>query len=350
MSRDELKVVVTVPSSIDLRTELTTREPRISLLWEPSLFPRMRHVADFDGEPGFERSARAQRELDRLIGQADALYGIPDESPLALRSALDRNPGIRWVHTMAAGGGNQVRRAALTAEQLERVAVTTSSGVHSHPLAEFAVFGLLAGLKGLPQLSQLRLDRSWPPRMPTRELSDLTVVLLGTGGIGHTVADRLQSFGARLIGVNRRGAATPGVEQVFGYRDLVTALDHADAVVSSLPATPATHHLLDGLALDRLRPGAIVVNVGRGSVIDEAALIERLTDGRIGFAALDVFETEPLPASSPLWSLDNVIVSPHSAALSDKEEHRIAELFADNAGRLLDGRPLRSRMNVDEFY
>lgn len=350
MSPDTLTVAVVVPTSIDLATVLTSLEPRIRLLWEPRLFPPMRHVADFDGAPGFTRSVEDQQRFDDLIAQADALYGIPDQSPAALKLAVTRNPGIRWVHTMAAGGGSQVRAAELSEAELARVAVTTSAGVHAGPLAEFALMGLLAGVKDLPQLRLLQEKRAWPERRPTRELGDLNVVLLGTGGIGRAVAERLRPFGSHVIGVNRRGLAVPGLDKVVRYEDLGPLLERADAVISTLPGTDATWHLLSAAALDRLPHGAIIVNVGRGTVIDEAALAERLADGRISFAALDVFEQEPLSPSSPLWDQENVILSAHSAALSTQEEQRIAELFADNAGRLLDGRKLRNRMDIDNFY
>jgi phosphoglycerate dehydrogenase-like enzyme len=120
--------------------------------------------------------------------------------------------------------------------------------------------------------------------------------------------------------------------------------------VNTLPGTSATEHLLDSRFFDALRPGASVVNVGRGTVIDEAALIGALDSGQVGFAALDVFETEPLPADSPLWAHDNVLVSPHTAALNAAEDRLIAELFAANATRLLDGKSLLNRVNTVEFY
>ena len=121
-------------------------------------------------------------------------------------------------------------------------------------------------------------------------------------------------------------------------------------MISTLPGTDATTGLLGRDFFAGLKPGATVVNVGRGTVIDEPALIEALTNGRVGFAALDVFATEPLPKDSPLWTMPNVLVSPHTAALSRHEDRRIAEVFSDNATRLLDGRPLRNLINTEEFY
>jgi len=123
-----------------------------------------------------------------------------------------------------------------------------------------------------------------------------------------------------------------------------------DGIVLALPGTAHTSGLVSAQVLARVRPGVILVNVGRGTVVDEDALLHALQDGRVGFAALDVFASEPLPPDSPFWALPNVLVSPHTAALDPDEETRIADLFAENAGRLLDGRELRNRMDTAEFY
>jgi phosphoglycerate dehydrogenase-like enzyme len=123
-----------------------------------------------------------------------------------------------------------------------------------------------------------------------------------------------------------------------------------DGIVVTLPGTSATEKLVGAEVLGAVRPGTTLVNVGRGTVIDEDALVSALGDGRIGFAALDVFAAEPLDPASPLWDLPNVLISPHTATLTAAEERRIAELFADNAGRLLDGRPLRNVVSTVEFY
>ena len=131
---------------------------------------------------------------------------------------------------------------------------------------------------------------------------------------------------------------------------LLSVAPEVDAVVNTLPGTSATDHLLSRRFFDALRPGATLVNVGRGTVVDEAALLDALESGRVGFAALDVFETEPLPVESPLWTHENVLVSPHTAALGAAEDRRIAELFAANATRLLDGESLLNRVNTVEFY
>lgn len=345
-----LRVAVAAPLTDALHALIETAEPRVELMRDASLVAPKRWDADFSGDPGFRRTPEQQSRFEALLDTADALYGIPDVDPDALSRTIKANPGLRWVHTMAAGGGGQVRAAGLSPAELERVAFTTSAGVHGGPLAEFAVFGILAGAKDLPRLIAQQHARTWSGRWAMGQVADQTILVLGLGGIGGVVARRLSDLGATVLGVSRRNVEIDGVDRIVHPDDIVAEAPKLDAVVSTLPGTDATHHLLGGEFFAALSGGTTIVNVGRGNVIDEAALVEALDAGRAGFAALDVFEVEPLPDTSPLWSRADVLISPHTAALDAGEERRIAELFADNAGRLLDGRPLRNRVDTVEFY
>lgn len=345
-----LRVVAAAPLSEADGARILALEPRIDLVVDHALLPPMRWPADFAGDPSWRRTPEQQRAYEAAIDSADALYGIPDLAPSALARAVRSNKLLRWVHTMAAGGGGQVKAAGLTADELDRVAFTTSAGVHGEPLAEFAVFGVLAGAKSLPRLNRQQHDREWSGRWTMKQVSEQTVLVLGLGGIGRVVARKLHALGATVVGTSRKEVAVAGVAQVVHPDRLIDVAPTVDAVVNTLPGTSATEHLVDRRFFDALRPGAAIVNVGRGSVVDEAALIDALGSGQVGFAALDVFETEPLPANSPLWTHGNVLVSPHTAALNAAEDRLIAELFAANATRLLDGRELLNRVDTVEFY
>ncbi|RNE67458.1 D-2-hydroxyacid dehydrogenase [Cryobacterium tepidiphilum] len=334
----------------DLCQLIEQREPRVQLVCVPSLLPAMRWPADFSGDPAFQRTPEEQLRFEDLLDSADALYGIPDVSPDALRRVVRNNPRLRWVHTMAAGGGSQVKQADLSPGELERVTFTTSAGIHGEPLAEFAVFGLLAGAKSLPRLLRQQRDHEWSGRWTMGQVAEQTVLVLGLGGIGRVVAAKLSALGATVIGVSRRTVTVEGVDQVIHPDELVAAAARIDAVVNTLPGTIATEHMLGDGFFAAVQGGVTVVNVGRGTVIDERALVTALDAGRVGFAALDVFESEPLPDDSPLWDRPDVLVSPHTAALSAAEDRRIAELFASNATRFLDGRPLLNRVDTVEFY
>lgn len=345
-----LRVVVPTPLSEDLCALIERTEPRLELVRDQSLLPSPLHPADHRGDPAFRRTPEQQARFEELIDSADALYGLPDQSPEQLRRTIAANPRLRWVHTTPAGGGGQVRAAGLARADLERVVFTTSAGVHAEPLAEFAVLGVLAGARGLPRLIADQRTYTWGERRANPLMSAQHVVVVGLGGIGRAVACKLGALGAQVTSVHRRAVDVPGVAAIVPLDRLADTVASADAIVMCLPGTDATRHLLGRELLARVRPGITVVNVGRGSTIDEPALVEALRDGRVGFAALDVFEREPLPDDSPLWDLPNVLVSPHSAAITDDEERLVAELFAANATRLIDGEPLVNLVDIVEYY
>lgn len=347
---EQLRVAVATPLSEELCELIEKREPRVTLLRDQSLLPPMRHPADYSGDPSFSRTAEQQARFDELLDHADALYGIPDVDPAALKRTVEANPQLRWVQVMAAGGGGQVKAAGLDADSLERVAFTTSAGVHGGPLAEFAIFGLLAGAKTLPRLQEQQRAHNWSGRWEMAQLAEQTVLVLGLGGIGTEVARLLSAFGARVIGTARHERAVENVDEFVHPDDIASVASRVDAVVVALPGTASTEKLLDAAFFAAAKPGLVVTNVGRGTVIDEDALIHALDDGTVAFAALDVTAVEPLPADSPLWDHPRVLLSPHTAALNAGEDRRIAELFADNAGRLLDGKSLRNRVDTVDFY
>src|SRR6478672_10578420 len=188
---ERLRVVVATPLA-EQHCELIERlEPRIDLIRDQSLYPPMRHPADFSGDPSFRRTPIQQQEFEDMVDSAEALYGIPDVDPDALRRTADANPGLRWVHTMAAGGGGQVKAAGLSEDQLSRIVFTTSAGVHGGPLAEFAVFGVLAGAKDLGRLLAQQRDRRWTGRWEMGQVSEMTVRVVGLGGIGQEVVKKL---------------------------------------------------------------------------------------------------------------------------------------------------------------
>lgn len=345
-----LRVVVATPLSDELIDRIEHLEPRLDIVRDPALLPVARFPGDHVGDPSFRRTPAQQQAFEQLVDTAEALYGVPDEDPQHLHRTAAANPGLRWVHTMPAGGGGQVKAARLSEEQLARIAFSTSAGVHAEPLAEFAVFGVLAGAKSLPRLLQQQAAEEWSERWVMPLLSEQRVLVVGLGNIGRATATKLAALGATVSGVSRRPVDLPVLDRVIPPDQLPAAVSEFDAVVVTLPGTVETESLIGTRVFSALTPGTTVVNVGRGTVIDEPALIAALDSGRVGFAALDVFAAEPLPASSPLWKHPRVLISPHTAGLNPAEDRLIAELFAENAGRLLDGRELINRVNTVEFY
>jgi phosphoglycerate dehydrogenase-like enzyme len=346
------QVMIASPLEAELAATIRAAEPRAEVLFEPDLLPPARYPADHRGDPAFRRDAEAEARWRVLLDRAEVLFGIPDDTAEGLAAAVTGLPRLRWIHATSAGAGEQVRKAALPAEALQRVAITTSSGVHAVPLAEYAILGLLAVAKELPRFAEERRAKAWPEvHRPLRELDGQTLFLVGLGDIGRETARLGQALGMRTVGFRRtQGPPPEWVDEVHGPERLAELASWADAMVVSLPLTDQTAGLIDRATIDRLPASCIFVNVGRGGVVDEPALIDALRERRIAGAVLDVFATEPLPEDSPLWTLPNVLVTPHAAALSARENERIVELFVDNLRRYLDGRPLRNVVEPGVFY
>ncbi|CAN5124465.1 D-2-hydroxyacid dehydrogenase [soil metagenome] len=341
-----LNVVIATPLSDQNAARMRELEPRLDLIHRPELTG----PASADWMASFDRPAELQQPYDDMLDEAEVLFGVPDASGRALARTVAANPGLRWVHTIPAGGGQQVKSARLDRADLDRILFTTSAGVHAEPLAEWAVMGVLAGMKRLPYILDAQRRHEWAARVPMALAADTTVAVVGLGSIGRATAKKLAALGFRVIGVHRHPVDAPGVSEVRLVSELAQVAAEVDAIVLALPGTEQTDKMLSSDVLASIKPGATVVNVGRGTTVDEPALIEALRGGRVGFAALDVMYVEPLPTESPLWSLPNVLLAPHTAAISDHEPRLIAELFAENARRLLDGEPLLNRVDTVEFY
>lgn len=260
---------------------------------------------------------------------------------------LRRSPALRWVHTHSAGADRPIY-AELRARG---VLVSTSSGANAPVVAQSALAGLLALARRLPTLMQAQREGRWAPLQQGPALPDLagqTAVLVGWGPIARTLQPWLTMLGLHTVVVRRSAApaapAAPGVE-TLPFTRLAEALPRADWLVLACPLTADTRGLINAAALARLRPGAMLINVARGEVVDEAALCAALQSGRLGGAHLDVFEVEPLPAASALWQLPNVIVTPHCAGHADGNAARVAAIFSDNLARWLRGDALLNQVD-----
>jgi phosphoglycerate dehydrogenase-like enzyme len=245
---------------------------------------------------------------------------------------------LRWMHFLTAGMDRGIAMGLPPG-----VRVSYSAGVKAPMVSEHALALLLALIRRIPDLLEDQRRHRWLREEISdriRTLKGATVCIVGLGNVGRDVARKLKPFGAHVIGVSRLAEAGGEIDQLFPRSRMREALALADAVVVSTMAEEGSAALLDATTLAALKSGAVVVNVARGSLIDEPALIAALLSGRIAGAALDVQAVEPLPPDSPLWDLPNVIVSPHSAGAgaSAYAEHR--DLFAENLRRFLEGAPL----------
>lgn len=260
---------------------------------------------------------------------------------------LARAPRLTWVHSASAG----VERVLTPAARARALTITNARDVFSQPIAEYVLTMVLAIARRLPQLLELQRERTWQPLEAT-ELGDVTIGLLGYGSLGRTVARLAGAFGARVIATRRHpeGGADEGVELLGGPRALPALLGRSDFVVLAAPLTPETDGLIDAAALAAMKPGAWLINVARGRLVDERALIRALREGRIGGAVLDTFRDEPLPSDSPFYDLSNAIVTPHTSWSSGRVLDRTIELFCDNLRRFAAGEPLRNVVDVAAGY
>lgn len=311
--------------------------------WEV-VFVRAPTSSDGDGPKG------ASDEAKRAIPDAEAYFGFGMTSDL-----LGAAPRLRWVHSAAAGVGNVLGSGIAERDVL----LTNSAGIHGPPIAEFVVAGILYFLRGLDVAVAQQRRSEWSKRFfvaddsPLREVSECRVLIVGTGGLGGESARRLTCLGAPCVGVRRRPelGAPEGFESVVGQEGLDEELPKADVLVLAAPFTADTSEMMTRERLMRLPQGAIVVNVARGALLDEDAVADLLERGRLRGAVLDVFREEPLPATSPLWSLPNALIMPHTSPVSPRRFWpRQLDLFLSNWHRYDRGEPLLNLVDKHAGY
>ena len=347
----ETIVAIAVPLEAEFVERIRAVDPAVTVLYEPELLPPERFPADHAGDPDFRRTPEQEEHYWEMLGSANVLYGFPNESPAGLARIAKENPGLQWIHAMAAGAGGAVKASGLDAATLNKFKVTTSAGVHALPLAEFAALGILNGFKRTAELAQDQAAKVWPElRIPTRLVNGSSLVVTGLGEIGLETARIARALGMKVSGTKRSVEPIEGIEEVADNSGLAGLLSSADAVVNTLPGTPYTEKLFNREIFSAMKPATVFVNVGRGTVVDEDALLEALENGQVSYACLDVFAVEPLPQESPLWNHPRVMVSPHTSALSAAENRLIAERFCSNLRTFLDGGELPHLVDTVHFY
>jgi phosphoglycerate dehydrogenase-like enzyme len=343
-----LNVFITSPLEAEHVDRMRQVDPgNVEIVYEPDLLPPTRYVADHGGIPGFTLDAGQQARWDANLLKAQVLWDFPavtSDGP----GILDMAPNLRWVQTTSAGVGPLVKRLGIDSSD---VIVTTASGVHAEPLAEFAFMAMLIHVKELARVQRDQRNRHWE-RFCSDELSGKTMAIVGPGRIGRQVAKIARAFGMRVLAMGSRGGeerlSELGVDALYTRPGLHEMLGQADVVVLSCPHTSETENMIDAAEFAAMKPGVIFINIARGKVVVEPELVNALVSGRIAFAALDVFATEPLPVDSPLWSMENVLVSPHSGSTSFSENRKITDIFCHNLGCLLTGRRQDMRNVLDK--
>jgi len=285
---------------------------------------------------------REREEIEAVLDEVEIAAGrVPYD--LVLRA-----PRLRWLQLWSAGANWLMRHP----EASERPFVlTNASGVHSVPISEHILAFLLAFSRDFPGAWRAQSERRWERQHHVFELAGKTLLLVGVGAIGERTAQVASGLGLRVWGVRRNPEiAVPHVERMGGMEDLETWLPLADLVVLTIPLTAETQHAFGEDQLRRMKTSAYLVNIGRGQTVDEPALIKALKEGWIAGVGLDVFEAEPLPAESPLWSMPNVLITAHYSGSTPAYHARALDIFLDNLNRYHDGHALRNVVDKQIGY
>jgi phosphoglycerate dehydrogenase-like enzyme len=275
---------------------------------------------------------------DRVIGAFGAAV---------IARLLREAPTLRWLQSHGVGVDGLLNEEIVNSHMI----LCNGASLHTVPMAETTMALILAATKRLPEHAFDQQGRRWV-RLAKRELRGSTVGIVGMGRIGAEVGRLCAAFGARVLGLRRSPPAGPpaGVERVLGLDGLDQLLSESDYVILTLALNSTSRGLIGRRELDLMKPSAILVNVARGDVVDEAALIDALRERPDAYACLDTFKTEPLPTDSPLYGLPNVFITPHNSASSPHMEERVIELFLDNLGRLARNEPLLNVVDKRRGY
>jgi phosphoglycerate dehydrogenase-like enzyme len=336
-----VNVLLASPLATDLVQRIADTEPRAKLIYRPELLGQPRYPGDHF--PPIQRTPAQSVEWRRLLAEAEVMLDVDQPSAPDI---VQLAPCLRWIQSSSSGVGDWIRRLKLAETS---IVVTNAAGMHARPLAEYVVFAMLYFARRWPRMAAEQRAHHWE-RCAIDTLEGKTLGLIGLGHVGQMVARLARPFGVRVIGIRRNSAAVDGVDEVYPATELTQVLRQSDYLVLSVPSTAETVGMLGGAQLAMLKPDAVLINIARGALVDETALIAALRDGRLGGAALDVVSREPLSSDSPLWDMPNVLVTPHSMSTARTENEWLTDLFCDNLRRYLKGEPLRNQVDKIRGY
>ncbi|NLO10252.1 MAG: D-2-hydroxyacid dehydrogenase [Clostridiales bacterium] len=280
---------------------------------------------------------------DEMISKAEIIFGGPRQD------VLKRAKNLKWLQLYSAGADGYTDSDHLYMSK--DILLTTSSGVYGRAISEHVLAMILSYNRNLQDYALLKQEKRWSSIYKTRDFYGSTVGIIGFGDIGNEVALRAKALGARVLVVKRILSKKPDyVDEIYLTEEIDEVLGRSDYIVLTLPATEKTKGIISKERIGIMKPDAFLVNIGRGELIDQEALIEALRNNRIGGAGLDVMTPEPLPADNPLWELPNVIITQHSSGLSVGNDTRRVNLFTDNLRRYLNNEALENIVNFTEGY
>ncbi len=310
-------------------------------MYDPSLLAPARYQADHTGSPSFRRSQEQEKQFRSMLSEADIHYDF-DRSLLPILPSIA--PKLAWIQATSSGIGPLLDSSGISKTN---IIVTNAAGIHAGPLAEHTLLSLLYFVKDLPTRLHEQREHKWE-RYSGRELRGMTIVVIGLGAVGQEIARVCQAVGMQVIGVRRTVVENPStfhVAEMTTPDRLHDVLPRAQALVLICPHTPETEGMIGDDEFALLPVGAILINIGRGALIREEALITALDSGQLGGAALDVATVEPMAINNPLWDMSNVFITPHSASTVESENTRLTDLFCENLRRYLTNEPLLNIVN-----
>lgn len=302
-----------------------------------------------DALAGYVREAFPQLEIVTCWGK-DELEDVAEEMEVLLcfrspKDVLAKAPKINWIMTVGAGVDSVLPNPGLRIE----CSITNARGIHAVQIAEYVAGTMFAMTLRLPEHVRNQSEASWQMR-PHTIAEGKTMAVIGLGCIGKAIAGKAAALGLKVVGVRKHPAPVEHVDHVYGPDELHEALGVADFVTLIVALTPETRGMFGKAELEAMKPEAFLINVARGPVVVESELVEALRNGTIAGAALDVFEVEPLPSESPLWQMENVLITPHNAGARPDYLQAVTKLFTDNLAHYIAGEPLFNLVNREECY
>ena len=339
----KMKVLITSYLAPELVDTIRQRVPEVELIFREDLLYRPKHATDHTTVPS--RTPEQDLEWKTLLADSDILFDF-DHSHI--NDLPDLAPKLKWIQATSAGIGQFVRSKGY-AEKTDWI-FTTASGVHIRPLAEFAIMSMLIFAKDYFRIQDQQSDKVWQ-YFTANELRDYTLGIVGFGKIGREIARLAKSFDMRVVGTRRDPKGhIPNVDELYPPSDIASVLRQSNFLCLTAPHTDETTNMIGEKELAQLPDGAVLINISRGAIVDESAMIQALRSGKLRGASLDVFVNEPLPTNSPLWTMPRVIISPHSASNGVNENRRLVDLFCENLKRFTRGEPLLNVLDTRKLY
>jgi phosphoglycerate dehydrogenase-like enzyme len=340
-------VLANYPLEIEYVRAIEAVDPRIRVM--RAMVPENEELAARSGAGWDDLSGWRtvpESEIDTFLGQADIYFGFGFQVDW-----LDRAPRLKWIQ-LSSAGSDHLLRAGLFEKQPD-ILLTTASGLHAVPISEHIVAMILYFSRRFNMAVHNQPLHKWE-RYRLSEVDGATVCLVGYGPIGRRAARLCKALGMRVTSVRasltEQQLGDDVVDRFYPLSELNVALAEAGYIVIAAPRTPQSEKMFGREQFAAIKPDAVLVNISRGALVDQAALVEALREGKLGGAGLDVFEQEPLPESSPLWDFPNVLITPHNSGATPHYNSRLTEIFRDNLARYLAGQPLKNLVESERGY